>query len=1210
MRRILIDLQSLQADAAARGIGRYIRDFVSEFVISQESWDVEFLLNGSNQLEFSSVYAFLLNLTPRPKIHVWYPPENAGPNFQELASISLEALYLKVDPDLVLIGSLFEERRKVIHTHISNQVATAVIVYDFIPLLFQDRYLSDPEKRAWYLERVEQLKNAKFLLCISEHTLKDAFEILKVSRENLFYIGSATSIFADQIQAEPAARNEDTLLYVGGIDWRKNVEGLIEAFSISEARSNGLKLKIVCEIDSASSTRLTKLARDLRIALEEIEFTGFISDEDLADSYRKASFCIFPSIYEGFGLPVLEAMRFGKAVLVADSSSLGEIQPNILARFDPHSALAMARAIDGAYFDQEFRELLESETSANLETHTWKNVVARFEISVSGAVGRTKSFDESKKLKLAYFSPLPPTKSGIANYSSQLLPELSRFYDITVIDSETASGESNALGLPVESGSWFTQNASRFQRVIYQLGNSPWHEEAFRFIETHPGISVIHDFFLGRFHSWVETSGVRPDIWHQAVLHSHGLKGLAKLQDPKANVGDKANLELEYPANLLVQQNSIATIFHSDRASSLNRQWVKFFKEPPLELSVPLIPTVKSPDPKNHSQGSLSRFEIGEKDVVVASFGFTSENKGHLEIVEAFAQISLDSVSRIILVFVGGDSSADYAREIGERISELNLDGRVILTGWVQEDEYLAWLSRADVVIQLRKSLFGESSGTFLDALSFGKFVITNRGLSDEPSGDFLSVLKLDFTVDDLADALQDILKRDPDKLKVRDAALDYVARNHNSAHLAQLYFEGIEAAYQSGTARMFDFLSRIDSKNLAEKDLELLSSSLADSLEPRPRVRQIFIDVSSINFKDEGTGIHRVVNMIGADFLLRESPGEVVIPVFFDARAGEYAPANKFAQTKLDLGNSNVSYGDHIQAWEGDYFLGLDLSLRDFQSKTQELKRLQARGVRVGTVLYDILPVEHPEFFTDDLAGEFEKWLSFTAQFDDVFCISKTSARKYENWKSEQAIGSKVKIDTFRLGSDLNPRNELAASSAKLSNSFLMVGTLEPRKGYLETIRVFTELWEKGEQATLTIVGKKGWLNRDLIRTIKSHKQYGKKLIWHSKATDEKLASLYRTSTALIAASYGEGFGLPLIEAGSYRLPVVARDIEIFREVASASTIFYNEQTGTNLISTLKGIIGGAISLDFSAEAFPVPTTWSEAADSLWHLLHKGTDQ
>jgi len=88
--------------------------------------------------------------------------------------------------------------------------------------------------------------------------------------------------------------------------------------------------------------------------------------------------------------------------------------------------------------------------------------------------------------------------------------------------------------------------------------------------------------------------------------------------------------------------------------------------------------------------------------------------------------------------------------------------------------------------------------------------------------------------------------------------------------------------------------------------------------------------------------------------------------------------------------------------------------------------------------------------------------------------------------------------------------------------------------------------------------VGREGWLMDGFVHQLKSHHLLGSRLFWFSEASDEYVNKIYNASTCLIAASYDEGFGLPLVEAARFGKPIIARDIEIHREVAGSSAFYF----------------------------------------------------
>jgi glycosyltransferase involved in cell wall biosynthesis len=169
---------------------------------------------------------------------------------------------------------------------------------------------------------------------------------------------------------------------------------------------------------------------------------------------------------------------------------------------------------------------------------------------------------------------------------------------------------------------------------------------------------------------------------------------------------------------------------------------------------------------------------------------------------------------------------------------------------------------------------------------------------------------------------------------------------------------------------------------------------------------------------------------------------------------------------------------------------------------------------------------------------------------------------------------------------------------------SFLMVGTLEPRKGHTQVLDAFELMWEQGENVILVIVGKQGWMVERLTKRLKGHSELHKRLFWFQGISDEYLEMIYRASTCLIAASEGEGFGLPLIEAAQNGLSIIARDISVFREVAGEHVSYFEGSEPEKLANHVREWL-----IDYNsgtkAHSNNIPwLTWEESAENLKSIL------
>ncbi len=336
--------------------------------------------------------------------------------------------------------------------------------------------------------------------------------------------------------------------------------------------------------------------------------------------------------------------------------------------------------------------------------------------------------------------------------------------------------------------------------------------------------------------------------------------------------------------------------------------------------------------------------------------------------------------------------------------------------------------------------------------------------------------------------------------------------------------------------------------------------SGLACLRFPEPRIRRLFLDVSVISKHDAGTGIQRMVRSVAIQLLSAPPVGIEVVPVTATRKRPYYSIS--WSNGKFVAKSTSASKVP-IQAEPGDIFLGLDFALDTIRIHQRQLLAFRRQGGQLWFAMYDLLPVQRPDWFSDALVVRFNKWLAILAKIaDGIYCISPTVER---DLRDQIFLRYGLPTDAIRthvlpLGGDISlghtPTIEETDFNSSLATQValrtgptaLMVGTLEPRKGYSDVLAAFELLWRRKQDINLVIVGRPGWKTESLQTYIKTHAEYGRRLLWLSNANDSVLCYLYAASTGVIAASLAEGYGLPVIEALSYGKPVLARDIPVFR--------------------------------------------------------------
>lgn len=377
---------------------------------------------------------------------------------------------------------------------------------------------------------------------------------------------------------------------------------------------------------------------------------------------------------------------------------------------------------------------------------------------------------------------------------------------------------------------------------------------------------------------------------------------------------------------------------------------------------------------------------------------------------------------------------------------------------------------------------------------------------------------------------------------------------------------------------------------------------------------RQLFVDVTELAQEDLGAGVQRVVNRLLAELLLEAPGGFRVEPVRLSAD-GEYVYARAFLARLLGLAPEEAGKDRPIAAAAGDVFFGLDLIRDRAELAAPALRTLRNHRVRVIFVVYDLLPKMHPEWFPEGMGSRFERWLNLLFENADcALCISETVGRELRALLAGRVRPDRAPMQfaNFPLGADLGdwitPRAWLPAMPAG-SARFLLVGTIEPRKGHEQALAAFERLWAAGSDLQLVIAGRPGWRLDAFIARLRTHPEAGRRLHWIEGGDDSELDAAYRASSVLLVPSSGEGFGLPLVEAASRGLPILARDLPVFREVAGAGADYFSGDGVDDLVAAIEHWLELRRSGAHADPAVVVRHSWRESADCIRNMLAGAAD-
>ncbi len=279
------------------------------------------------------------------------------------------------------------------------------------------------------------------------------------------------------------------------------------------------------------------------------------------------------------------------------------------------------------------------------------------------------------------------------------------------------------------------------------------------------------------------------------------------------------------------------------------------------------------------------------------------------------------------------------------------------------------------------------------------------------------------------------------------------------------------------------------------------------------------------------------------------------------------------------------------------------------------ELDRAHASGARVCVMVYDLIQIRHAELASPGAGAIYRRWFERTVpRADRVMAISRAvrdDLLSYMRDHSHYAKHGEATVGWFHLGGDIDrigDERPTASVKAMFADghppTFLMVGTLEPRKDHAVVLDAFESRWRAGDPARLVLLGREGWGSHPVTRRLVDHPELGARLYWLDSATDGDLAHCYAHACALVIASTSEGFGLPIAEALRRGIPVIASDIPVFREIGGSSIRYFPPRDAAALARLIE--VAERTQSRNVESARPDVLTWRESALSLLgQLIH-----
>jgi len=350
--------------------------------------------------------------------------------------------------------------------------------------------------------------------------------------------------------------------------------------------------------------------------------------------------------------------------------------------------------------------------------------------------------------------------------------------------------------------------------------------------------------------------------------------------------------------------------------------------------------------------------------------------------------------------------------------------------------------------------------------------------------------------------------------------------------------------------------ISKLVSVNTMSIDENELSGNYSNFV-IKSKKKITHIDITSLTNGTPKTGIQRAVFQIAKRFYLNKKNiiffklEPRLTPFFVEIDSNLFFKKNIISNKRLYFPDSkNIVF-----------FLDFNL-ISHIIYKEIFIYLKNNKEIKFYTMVYDILPFTNPEWFdVKNYKKLFLKWIYAISSYGKILTISKTvkvNILKNFNIKKDN-------IFPIRLGGDFK-KIKIKNIKKNFDISFLMVGTIEPRKGYNEILKSLERIIKNNSRLRLVICGRLGWNYNYFVKRINYYKKNKINIFFENSPNDRKLLKIYSESNVLIAASYNEGFGLPILEALKNNLLVIARNIPIFKEVGGNNCYYFKNKKGKYL--------------------------------------------
>ncbi len=629
----------------------------------------------------------IIRHAPAPFIGLFDPKlPPMAPEFAALAAVLSPHAYLPdVAPGAVFLNPspMSPDQHFNVRLLHSPGLTKAACVHDFIPYDRQETYLTQPVNRLDYFAAMAWLRRYDIFLPNSETTGERLRELYGQVRAHI--TGVALPPWIEGIRPE-APRH---ILMVGGDDARKNPEVLARAHAAS-ALLRHIPLIITGDYPPNVAARLRAITR--------VQLPGRVTDGQMRALYAQAICVVTPSHAEGFSLPVIEAAAAQTPAIVSDIPAHRALGVVAALCFAPDDAAALTTILETLITNPARRaeivaaqaQLSRPFTPQAVAAKVWEALTPQAPAVLRGA-----------RPRVAMLTPLPPTKSGIADYSAALAGALKPLADVTIFSGAHVSA--------------LAHTSAKYDRVLSVIGNSPLHGKIYGLAVKWGSAVLCHD---SRLLGLATRQGPKP----AAIWAGKELGRRVTPREIAAWALDESRREACFLGELAAAARPL--IFHAPQpVAEVQARFGVTAKHLPFAMQRAFAPRTQAA-----RQRARTVLGIAPQEKLIVSLGFITRNKGIAAALRAFAQLRQNTQCK--LVFVGEPTEDTPAFE--KLAAKLSISGDVSFgQTYVSEQTYRHYLLAADFGLQLREGHAGNISGTLQDCIGAGLPSVASQDLAN-----------------------------------------------------------------------------------------------------------------------------------------------------------------------------------------------------------------------------------------------------------------------------------------------------------------------------------------------------------------------------------------------------------------------------------------------------------------------------------------------